>query len=39
VSGSCLMDIISIRVSLFPNPFTVLKQEGVRENDIDIMVG
>jgi hypothetical protein len=39
VSGSCLLDLIWVRVSLFPNPSIFLGQEGVRENDIDIMVG
>jgi hypothetical protein len=37
VIGVCLMDLICIRASLFPNPSTFLGQEGVRENDI--MVG
>jgi hypothetical protein len=39
VSRTGLMDLICIRASLFSNPFTFLKQEGVRENEIDIMVG
>jgi hypothetical protein len=39
VSRTGLMDLIHVRASLFPNPSTFLGQEGVRENDIDIMVG
>jgi hypothetical protein len=39
VSGTGLMDLIHVRASLFPNPSMFLGQEGVRENDIDIMVG
>jgi hypothetical protein len=39
VSGSGLMDLIHVRASLFPNLSTFLRQEGVRENETDIMVG
>jgi hypothetical protein len=39
VSRTGLMDLICVRVSLFPNPSTFLRQEGVTENEIDIMVG
>jgi hypothetical protein len=39
VNGTGLMDLIHVRVSLFPSPSTFLGQEGVRENDIAIMVG
>jgi hypothetical protein len=39
VSRTGLVDLICIHASLFPNPSTFLRQEGVRENEIDIMVG
>jgi hypothetical protein len=38
VSRTGLVDLICVCASLFPNPSTFLRQEGVRENEIDIMV-
>jgi hypothetical protein len=39
VSRTGLMDLICVSASLFPNPSMFLRQECVRENEIDIMVG
>jgi hypothetical protein len=39
VSRTDLVDLICVRASLFPNPSTFLRQEAVRENETDIMVG